>query len=80
MDNFSNFISHEHRLFKYQFAPYEFYYEDNKDKYKDEISLHLNKVKARKNYIKLDEQSKLIYLKKCEKAFDHFDVIYTFLF
>lgn len=61
------------KLFKYQFAPYEFYYEDNKDKYKDEISLHLNKVKARKNYIKLDEQSKLIYLKKCEKAFDHFD-------
>lgn len=72
-----SYFSYGYRLFKYQYAPYEFYYERNKEKFNDESSLHLNKVKARKHYSQLEDQDKLVYIKKCEKAFDHYEVIFT---
>jgi hypothetical protein len=69
----------EIKEFKNKYAPYEFHFEDNKDKF-NEQTLYLSKVKCRTFYTQLDDKAKLVYIKKCEAAFDKHKVIFYKVF
>lgn len=61
--------SEEIKAFKSKYAPFEVFYEKNKDKFTEASSLN-NRNRARKAFSALDHESKLKYIKKTEELFD----------